>query len=555
MLAKLSENRMVRFFASDAVALAFKVAYLLLAFLSFNSLIANMPPVTYSAYIVVVFGALVLVARLVSFRRFKDMPLLPLLLLFAASFVLSAVLSARYGILENAQGFIWLTLEFGCLYLCDVCASRKRLKHDLAVFAGVFVGYTLVASSIGLYMAFANYQDGYEVRYMVRNIVGIFQGRLFGLYSDPNYGAVYGLISMLFGWWLFALRKVAPIFLIASVNTLIQLFYIGLTGSRTGVYGSMVLGAFLAILFFCRLLKKDKGAFSKLPPRLTIACVLAVLVAVGVFGCFKGVERLYLSVISFTEVSLPFPVPNDYLYDRVHIYESPETIKQKEKEEAAAIESKSDESSGASQGEEDRTNPSGETVLSDEGSRSRLAPEEVKARTQGVGTEKIGLSARIDVDNSDVSNGRFSIWQSALEVFASSPVVGASHRHISDYAAENLPDTYIVKEGYTTMHNVFMDILAGQGVLGLLPMAVFIVCAIRIIACGLMRQVGLRYYESLLLIGVLFSIAFSAMFYSEILYINTVGSVVFWVVLGTLLALFRQDGVTALSFNSRKGSN
>ena len=116
MLTGLAENRIVRFLGSDGVALAFKVAYLLLAFMSFNSLVANLPPVTYAAYAVAAFGLLVLAARVVSYRRFKDMPLLPLLALFAASFVVSAAFSARYGIMENVQGLIWLTLEFFCLY-------------------------------------------------------------------------------------------------------------------------------------------------------------------------------------------------------------------------------------------------------------------------------------------------------------------------------------------------------------------------------------------------------------------------------------------------------
>ena len=89
MLTGLAENRIVRFLGSDGVALAFKVAYLLLAFMSFNSLVANLPPVTYAAYAVAAFGLLVLAARVVSYRRFKDMPLLPLLALFAASFVVS----------------------------------------------------------------------------------------------------------------------------------------------------------------------------------------------------------------------------------------------------------------------------------------------------------------------------------------------------------------------------------------------------------------------------------------------------------------------------------
>ncbi len=539
MLAKLSESRFVRFFGSDAVALAFKIAYLLLAFLSFNSLVANMPPVTYAAYAVVAFGFLVLVARIIDYRRFVDMPFLPLLALFLVSFAVSGVFSARYGIMENVQGFVWLTLEFCCLYTLDLRTERSVLMRDLKVFASIFIAYTFIASLVGIYMGLANYQDGYEVRYMVRNIVGIFQGRLYGLYSDPNYGAVYGLISILFSWWIFVTGRRRMAMTLAVSNTLVQIFYIGLTGSRTGVYGAIAVALLLSFLAFMRLLKARKKIWSNSWLRGVFSCILSLIVAVGIFGCFKAVERIYLAVLPVTETNLSFPIPDDYLNDNIRIYESPKTIEENSKEVTGATNETGTSSEGASSGVQEAQNSNNDEPI-----------------TQGVGSDKVGLSARVDVEGDDISNGRFDIWESALEVFASSPLVGTSHRHIAEYAADHLPDTYIVREGFTTMHNVFMDILAGQGILGFVTMAAFIGCIARILVSGLIRQCGLRYFQCLMLIGVLFSIAFSSLFYSEILYINTVGSVVFWVVLGVLVSLFSHDGAnTFFSNNARNAKN
>ena len=120
-------------------------------------------------------------------------------------------------------------------------------------------------------------------------------------------------------------------------------------------------------------------------------------------------------------------------------------------------------------------------------------------RDRGIGEDKIGLSARVDVDEGDFSNGRFSIWESGLEVFLQSPLIGVSHRHIADFAAEHLPQTYIVQAGYTTMHNVFVDILAGQGIVGLAIMLAFVVLGIRLLARGLLAYRGDGYCRICLL--------------------------------------------------------
>lgn len=518
----------MRVLGSDVAALAFKVAYLLLAFLSFNSLIANLPAVSYVAYVVAAFGLLVLAARIARYRRFAAMPLLPLLGLFWISFIVSTAFSLHYGVSENIQGLIWLTLEFGCLYACDVSSPRETLRRDMSVFAFVFVGYTCIASLVGVYMGLAQYQDGFEVRFMIRNIIGMFQGRLFGLYSDPNYGAVYGLVSILFSWWLYLSKHSGGRLAFACANTAIQLVYIGLTGSRTGVYGALVTAFIVVFLVAMRSMKGREGFASKTFVRGALSLAGALVLVVGLFAGFKGIERAYLVLSPVVQQVAPFPLDRDFLSSRIHLYESPETIENEQAEQEAA----SEDSAVTSDGQ-------GEVAVSE--------------GTNGIGTEKIGLSARVDVEDDDVSNGRFAIWKSGLEIFSLSPLIGVSHRCIPYFAAEHLPDTYIVREGFTTLHSVLVDVLAAQGLFGFIVIAAFVVLGLKAIAQGLVSRTGEGYYREVLLVGVLAAIGFSSLFYSEILYINTVGSVVFWTVSGYLMVRFAQDGVRALSFGRSRG--
>ena len=339
---------------------------------------------------------------------------------FLASFVISALFSIRYGIMEKRSGFYLLTLQFCCLYLYDKNTPFEALKKDLSLFALVFVVYTLVASAIGLHMGFAQWQDGFEVDFMKRNILGMFQGRLFGLYSDPNYGAVYAIISILFSWWLWLVKRRKGYLALAIVNALIHFTFLSLTGSRTGVYGAMALVFVLGFLLFVRFFKEGRIKIGRPCIRTVSSVLLSGLLALGVYGGVKVVEQVYLKLSPVVQEKLPFPLERNFLAKRVDIYESPATIEQKE-------------------------NPSKKTI------------------TNGIGEDKIGLGARVDVKGDDVSNGRLSIWRSGLEVFKLSPLVGVSHRHILDFATENLPDSFIVQEGFSTMHNVFVDVLELQG--------------------------------------------------------------------------------------------
>ena len=65
---------------------------------------------------------------------------------------------------------------------------------------------------------------------------------------------------------------------------------------------------------------------------------------------------------------------------------------------------------------------------------------------------------------------RSDIWKSAIEVFLTSPVVGVSHNNVLAYVYDNVPNSYLVTNDhmdFDSMHNVFFDILVGQGVIGL----------------------------------------------------------------------------------------
>ncbi|WP_284943231.1 O-antigen ligase family protein, partial [Enterococcus faecalis] len=65
--------------------------------------------------------------------------------------------------------------------------------------------------------------------------------------------------------------------------------------------------------------------------------------------------------------------------------------------------------------------------------------EEVNGEITGKRKEPISLDRKDVVDNSDISNMRFSIWKSSVEIFKTSPIYGTSPRNLLSYAHDKLP--------------------------------------------------------------------------------------------------------------------
>ncbi len=136
----------------------------------------------------------------------------------------------------------------------------------------------------------------------------------------------------------------------------------------------------------------------------------------------------------------------------------------------------------------------------------------------------------------DISNRRFGIWKSGLEIFAKAPLFGTSFRGMISFAKEVLPDTYILNNDagvFNCMHNSLLDVLVGQGIIGF---AVFIAFAILILVNLLKGIKTIKDKDDYLLISslasIIFLIAVSSLFLSQIVYINSIGGIVFWMFLG-----------------------
>lgn len=168
-------------------------------------------------------------------------------------------------------------------------------------------------------------------------------------------------------------------------------------------------------------------------------------------------------------------------------------------------------------------------------------PKSGRVSRAGFIFHKVSMERPDVVQNSDISNLRFRIWSSAIDIFKTSWLFGASPRNALLYAKEVLPHAFIVKRGYDA-HNFYIATLLYTGLSGSLFLALFLLKSVFCIVRYFIKSkfLVLDSFFNSMVISVL-CIAVSGMFLSEILFITTVGSLFFWLFLGSVVNIAKNQ--------------
>lgn len=156
---------------------------------------------------------------------------------------------------------------------------------------------------------------------------------------------------------------------------------------------------------------------------------------------------------------------------------------------------------------------------------------------------------REDVKASNISNGRFQIWEDYLEVTTNSlpsTILGLTPGNYMSIIRENYPDIFIVsyiRNTYPQMyednliydtHNGYISVFVASGVLGVFSLGVFLVfCSKKVLNYFVVRKM----YSSriVLLSAIIFIILVSVFFDSDLFFRCTSTSLVFWLLAGLLM--------------------
>lgn len=144
----------------------------------------------------------------------------------------------------------------------------------------------------------------------------------------------------------------------------------------------------------------------------------------------------------------------------------------------------------------------------------------------------------------DISNRRFDLWGSGLEIFGTKPLFGVSFYNLQEYALRELPDTYLVNNDhgdFNNMHNMIFNVIPAQGLVGTAIFAAFAAFAVWYIFRRIFKVSGQDFeYLTAMLVCVAGSLV-SSMFLTDIVYVNSPTSLMFWLFLGYIFHYLKRQ--------------
>lgn len=267
----------------EKAELVFKLCYLCLTFISFNTFFARQWYLSVISYIIVAFAVLFTLLRLIRIRDYF-MPSIFVLVLLWIAYIFSSINTMRYGYIENIQALAWMFIQYFLVFAYDKKRDEQSLNKERNIIFIVVLIYTSIAAIIAFVMMITGYSffkviDGYNI------FGGFVMNRLFGIYMDCNYGAVLSIISIILSLKYYKLvSKKVRILLI--VNIILEYLFVCYSDSRTGLIAISI----TAFIYFITTMNKNNVVKSK-------KFWKNVLLGIGIAACVA------LSVLVVKEVS------------------------------------------------------------------------------------------------------------------------------------------------------------------------------------------------------------------------------------------------------------
>lgn len=440
---------------------AFKFSYLLLGIATFNSFLYDSPVQPMLVKLSLVLGVLTMLGRVVWWKSYIKMPYLWTLLLFCISFFITIISSRAYGQVEaDLKWLIWTGILFLLLYTCDGEKEQNEYKKEFKTFSHVLIVCSAISSSISLYLMSQLYHKKWFTASGELLLSGFQWGRLWGVYTDPNYGSVLSVVVVLLCVYYFKINKKwkkIPYIVVIILNYL----YIVFSDSRTAEVAMVVSVCFW--IFLNVFLRRKQGK------EIIFSIIVAFVLSIGMIGGTSSLKSQY----------------NTEIQKQINAMDKKENVQ----------------------------NNSTPTQNSQVGRKQDLVK--------------------------DVTNGRFALWDSGVEVWKTSPIVGVGYNSFIPYVEKNLPNTYAINNSqgtkYVSLHNEFVNILVYQGVLGIGLFILFIIMAVRLWWKSL-RNINPEDYDYFtVLSSCVLVIGVAMLFLLEGLYTNSPGTFILWSFTGYLM--------------------
>ena len=442
----------------------FKIIYLLFSFMTYFIVTYGTSWMSVGVWASAITGTILFLYRVIRIPNYIKTKRIWILIAFYISYIISLVLNINYGYAEAVKALVWMAFHYYLLYACDVKQEPKVYQKEFHIIANVYLAI-LFAAAIASFVLLCIGYSYYSMRGEFEIVGGFTWGRLWGVFTDPNYGSVFCSIGIILSLYFFHTWKNIVLRILYICNILMLSIYIIFSDSRTGIVAIMFS---LAFYVYALLIRWEKFKL-KMELKQIISILIAMVIMVGVYFIPKGVTAAYNQIVE---------------------------------------------------------NVTSNQMIED--------PSEPPTNNKVFGREQ-------DLED-DISNGRLELWYSSVEIFLTKPIFGVSFFNLRDYALAELPDTYLITKPngkVNNPHSVIFNILAGQGIVGITIFFIFCGAVFIYIVRRFYRVEKKDYHYIIVLMSSIVACGVSMLFLSDVFYVHTPNSFVFWTFLGYLMHYFR----------------
>lgn len=503
----------------------FKISFLLYAMLSTCNLTYGKGIVSVIMWPMFVSGVVLFCIRGIHIKQYIGTPHLWILICLCGSYVFSSIMNYEYFSKRTIVTLIFWMFYFGILYASKEEQSHQKTVKEFELFGYIYIAYALIMVAISLGMMVIGYSSHYVDKdngnYEI--CAGFYDGRLWGAFQDPNLGAVICCVAIMLSVYFICKHKGWVKKAGFVICIILFIFYIAFSDSRNGLV-SLLVGITTWIFVWISQKKKDTR---KLVINGCIAVLAGSICLVVPISIKKGYN--YLAQIENQKKILE---EKNNIQIEKKVTKSKEDTKQNNQLQEGNNEGKKETDS--EQTVESKKQKSNSSLTS-----NRTITKQENSEQKKLAPIKRGYSMK-----GDISNQRFQLWASAIEVGLSRPLTGISFYGIVPYTEKNFPDTYIVNNDhwvYSTMDNELMNIFVAQGFPGLFIVIGLIISVLKNIFCNIRKVKKEEWLGMTTMLASVIVLAVSAMFQSTMFYQNAANAIIFWMFLGYLVVLLKRD--------------
>lgn len=455
----------------------FKVVFLICSFLYTFPFTAIIMSELFKVFII--WGTLLLLYDFFKRKKYGFNSKTLLIIIFVFITLIGVLFNYRSNLYSNFTVSLYLFVQSVCMLIYDKSETKDSVFKEIKRYSNIIVFITFICSILSLLIYLLNIKlsiyNGYQAV-----LIGVFEGRLWSIYGNPNTLGHFSLLSILFSLILFILNNSKKNKTYLIINIVFQWLCILLSNSRSTLVG--VFGA-LFILVFYGLAEKGKNNNQSVIDYIKnniIKLLLKVLsIIVGVIG---------LSII--IKHSIP------YLSVYINIINSKDT---------PTIIS---------------TNPS----QIDNGKKIEIE--------KLISNEKSKIVREQQTE--DISNGRFEIWKGAVKVSAKRPIFGVGFKNVNGEINKYINEDFRKENPQITenTHNIYLQILTSHGIIALVVFVSYFILLFKenIMYLSLYKGNDSKlYFVSLITFCIIMSLLSINLFDSNILYFFSLFCVpIFW---------------------------